>query len=122
VDRTRRWQSVFRGLPPDLWPPDLPAWIQADDSESVIAFLEVKCQEAFDEERAFEEQHPEARYLAKVYLRRLSDGERAQAEWFRDEQSQRHERTRRLREGLRLAKDIAGVEPYDKPRSDDDLE
>jgi hypothetical protein len=121
VRRTSRWVSLFRGLPTDLLTADVPTWIEAGDSERLIAFLEAKCQDAFDEERAFRDQHPEARDLAKDRFRPLTGDETAQLEWFMNEQAKREERTQLLLHCLRDAKDIAGLAPRKKTDSDDVL-
>jgi hypothetical protein len=120
VGSTGRWAALFRGLPSDLLTADVPAWIEAEDSEHLIAFLETKCQEAFDEERAFSDQHPEVRDLAKGPLRPLRGDEPAQLEWFTHERAQREERTQLLLHCLRDAKEIAGIAPPHKTESEND--
>lgn len=119
METTRLWGSLFRRLPSGLLTKDVIMWIQSDDSDRLVEFLRGKCQEAFDQEQAFYDQHANASRQAKVQLEPLTDEESAWIEWYKDQLSQYRKRTQLLVRCLRDANDIAWIEPPRERHSGD---
>jgi hypothetical protein len=117
MDKTRSWLALLRRLPKELLS-DLADFVQVQDADSILAFLEEKETEAADEEQNFIQTHRELDRLSQLG-RSLADDEQAQVDWFEEELNKRHAKTRQIQWGVRDAREIADFKSYYPSETED---